>query len=244
MRQSNSTVTTLVLALVLFSAAISAQNPFIKNQFTADPTARVFNGKVYVYPSHDIMSPIEPERQWFCMEDYHVFSSENLVDWADHGVIVTQTKVPWVREDSYAMWAPDAVEKDGKYYFYFPAPAKQEYGRGSMIGVAIADRPEGPYKVVEKPIAGASGIDPCVFIDKNGQAYLYWCGGGMWVAKLKPNMIEFDGPIEVLRMPSYIEGPWLHKRNNMYYLTYASGHRDMPGARGEMIDYATAPAMT
>jgi len=212
------------LYLLLFSGAVFAQNPFIKDQFTADPSARVFNGKVYVFPSHDIISPIEPERKWFCMEDYHVFSSDNLVDWTDHGVIVTQNKAAWVREDSYAMWAPDAIGKGGKFYFYFPAAAKPEFGRGFMIGAAIADKPEGPYSIVDKPIAGATGIDPCPFIDKDGQAYLYWCGRGMWVAKLKPNMIELDGePQQVQGLPEgggLKEGPFVFERNGIYYFTY------------------------
>lgn len=88
---------------LLFSAAITiastlqAQNPVIRDQFTADPTARVFNGKVYIYPSHDIPSPIDRLKEWFCMADYHVFSSTNLTDWTDHGVILTQNKVPWVQ---------------------------------------------------------------------------------------------------------------------------------------------------
>jgi len=214
-----------IVSALLISCTIFAQNPFIKNQFAADPTARVFNGKVYVFPSHDIMSPIEPERKWFCMEDYHVFSSENLVDWTDHGVIVTQNKIPWVREDSYSMWAPDAVEKDGKYYFYFPAAVKPEFGRGFMIGVAIADKPEGPYTPVDEPIAGTNGIDPCVLIDKDGQAYLYWCGGGgMSVAKLKSNMIELDGERQQIQgLPSgggLKEGPFVFERNGIYYFTY------------------------
>ena len=211
-------------AIMMFSCALLAQNPVIRDQFTADPTARVFNGRVYLFPSHDIISPIEPEKEWFTMEDYHVFSSDNLVDWMDHGVIVTQNKVPWVQEDSYTMWAPDAIEKNGKYYFYFPAPAKPEFGRGTMIGVAIADKPEGPYIPVAKPIAGTSGIDPALFIDKDGQAYLYWCGPGMWVAKLKPNMIELDGaPKRIEGLPTgggLSEGPFIFERNGIYYFTY------------------------
>lgn len=214
----------ILLLLLVCSATLIAQNPLIRNQFTADPTARVFNGKVYMFPSHDIISPLEPERNWFCMEDYHVYSSDNLVDWMDHGIIVTQNKVPWVKEDSYSMWAPCAVEKDGKYYFYFPAAAKQEYGNGSMVGVAVADKPEGPYTPMERPISGTNGIDPCVFIDKDGQAYLYWCGGGMWVAKLKPNMIELDGERQQVQgLPpggGLKEGPFVFERNGIYYYTY------------------------
>ena len=93
-----------------------ATNPLILDQFTADPTARVFEGKVYVYPSHDILAgPGRGRTNWFCMEDYHVFSSENLTDWEDHGVILNQTNVDWVNPASYSMWAPDCVFKNGKY---------------------------------------------------------------------------------------------------------------------------------
>ena len=94
-------LTVLFLGIPLM---MSAQNPIIRDQFTADPTARVFNNKVYLYPSHDIFPPEGQRQDWFCMEDYHVFSSENLTDWTDHGVIVTQNKVPRVRPDSYSMW--------------------------------------------------------------------------------------------------------------------------------------------
>lgn len=127
--------------LILNCSGLMAQNPIIRDQFTADPTARVFNGKVYLYPSHDILPPEGQRQDWFCMDDYHVFSSENLTDWTDHGVILTQNKVPWVRPNSYSMWAPDCVERGGKYYFYFPsAPAGGMRGFG--VGVAIADSPK------------------------------------------------------------------------------------------------------
>ena len=111
------------------------------DQFTADPTARVFEGKIYVYPSHDIQEPpgYKGRPNWFVMEDYHVFSSENLTDWKDHGVIVTRDGVEWADPNAYAMWAPDCVFKDGKYYFYFPAMAKRRRvphrrgGRGQTL---------------------------------------------------------------------------------------------------------------
>ena len=90
----------LTLALTATSIALTAQNPIIHDQFTADPTARVFDGRMYLYPSHDIVSPVESLAEWFCMADYHVFSSDNLVDWTDHGVILTQNKIPWVKPDS------------------------------------------------------------------------------------------------------------------------------------------------
>src|SRR4030042_640891 len=141
----------LGLGVLVFAANTSAQNPLIMDQFTADPTARVFEGRIYVYPSHDILAgPGRGRAGWFCMEDYHVFSSENLADWKDHGVIVSQNDVDWVDPTSYSMWAPDCVFNNGKYYFYFPARARAGAaggrGRRRGIGVAVSDKPYGPFK--------------------------------------------------------------------------------------------------
>lgn len=207
--------------LLICAATAGAQNPIIRDQFTADPTAKVFNGKVYLYPSHDIESPIDRLKEWFCMEDYHVFSSDNLTDWTDHGVILTQNRIPWVQPDSYAMWAPDCVEKDGRYFFYFPA-APREPEKGFAIGVAVADKPEGPFRPMPRFIDGVRGIDPCVLVDTDGQSYLYWSGRGMSVAKLKNNMTELDSePSQVEGLPDgFKEGPFVFKRNGIYYFTF------------------------
>ena len=226
----------ICLSLLMSVPLVSmAQNPIIRDQFTADPTARVFNNKVYLYPSHDIMPPAGQRQDWFCMEDYHVFSSENLTDWTDHGVIVTQNKVPWVKPNSYSMWAPDCVYKDGKYYFYFPSnPAS---GMGFGIGVAVADSPEGPFIPEPEPIKGINGIDPCVLLASDGNAYIFWGAGRC--AKLKPNMKELadDTPTEKVKwgdrefemkgvnclkgLPSrQAEGPFAFEYNGNYYLTY------------------------
>src|SRR5690606_37151782 len=218
----------LIASATMISAGVaSAQNPFITNQFTADPSARVIGDKVYVFPSHDIPAPDGKNlrKDWFCMEDYHVFSSANLVDWTDHGVIVTQNKVPWVKPDSYAMWAPDAIERNGKYYFYFPAtPKDSTIGRGFTIGGAVANKPEGPYIPEERPIKGVRGIDPGVFIDKkDGQAYLYWSQGNLYGAKLKANMLELDSEVFTLKdfpKEGLKEGPYVFERNGIYYMTY------------------------
>src|SRR5665811_2388463 len=165
----------IFLLIVSLFNTIVGQNPIIRDQFSADPSARVFNGKVYLFPSHDIPAPKEFVRKnWFCMQDYHVFSSENLTNWTDHGVIVSQNKVPWVDSTSYSMWAADCIERNGKYYFYFPANkniAGPNGRKGFGIGVAVADKPEGPYIPQPEPIQGVFGIDPNVFIDKDGQAY-------------------------------------------------------------------------
>jgi hypothetical protein len=213
----------LLIYLSLLSVGVAlAQNPLIRDQFTADPTARVFKGRVYVYPSHDINCGTE----WFCMKDYHVFSSENLVDWTDHGMIVDQEKVAWVDASKNSMWAPDCYEKNGKYYFYFPAIAKGSSGAAGMtVGVAISNTPHGPFVPEAKPIPGVSGIDPNVFIDKDGQAYLYWAGAGkgLAVAKLKDNMLELaSAPQTIENMPEegLKEGPFLFERNGIYYFTF------------------------
>ncbi|MDE6022160.1 MAG: family 43 glycosylhydrolase, partial [Muribaculaceae bacterium] len=208
-------------SFLAMSIMLMAQNPIIHDQFTADPTARVFNGKMYLYPSHDIVSPIDELKEWFCMADYHVFSSENLVDWTDHGVILTQNKIPWVKPDSYAMWAPDCVEKDGRYYFYFPASPK-DMERGFGIGVAMAESPEGPFMAMPRPIKGVMGIDPCVLVDDDGKSYIYWSGMGISVAQLKDNMIELEGePKRIEGLPEgFKEGPFAFKRNGKYYLTF------------------------
>lgn len=219
---------TLILSLAALGiTSLSAQNPIVRNQFSADPTARVFNGKVYVFPSHDIPTPEGKglRKDWFCMADYHVFSSENLTDWTDHGMIVSQNKVAWVDSASYSMWAPDCIERNGKYYFYFPANknvADANGRKGFGVGVAIADKPEGPYTPLSEPIKGVNGIDPNVFIDKDGQAYLYWAMGNIMVAKLKDNMTELASEPQIianLSQKGLKEGPFLFERNGIYYLT-------------------------
>ena len=240
----------LLSQLLLLPIALSAQNPIIRDQYAADPTARVFNNRVYVFPSHDIPAPEGQRKDWFCMADYHVFSSENLTDWTDHGMIISQEQVPWGKPDAYSMWAPDCVYKNGKYYFYFPNAPKS--GRGFAVGVATADKPEGPYTCEPKPIKGISGIDPCVLIDDDGQAYIYWSGMGIRGAKLKDNMLELDGELQEMKFPQregmpemlpmkvggqameglpegFKEGPFAFKRGDWYYLTF-------PWVRGDSSD--------
>jgi len=229
----------VTLTALLPATATFATNPFITDQFTADPTARVFEGKVYVYPSHDIREPpgYKGRPKWFVMEDYHVFSSENLTDWKDHGVILTRADVEWADQSAYAMWAPDCVFKDGKYYFYFPAMAKN--GGGMRIGVAVADKPDGPFKPLATPIEGVKGIDPGVFIDKDGSAYMTWSAADkLFIAKLKPNMIEIEGEpqaIDNLPKKGLQEGPFEFERNGIYYLTYP--HKEN---KVERLEYATS----
>ena len=231
MKQQITKPFTLLMLILPF--LVDAQNPIIRDQFTADPTARLFNGKVYLYPSHDIYPPegVDSCKDWFCMEDYHVFSSENLTQWTDHGVIVKQNEVPWVRKNSYAMWAPDCVYRNEKYYFYFPA---QSNGGGFAIGVATADNPEGPFTPESEPIRGINGIDPCVLQASDGSAYIFWGNGRC--AKLKPNMKELDGnSIGCLDgLPNNrAEGPFAFEYNGNFYLTYPYVRQDT-----EVLAYA------
>lgn len=221
MRRDLISILLASVALLPASMAVRAQNPVIRDQFTADPTARVFNGRVYMYPSHDIPSPVQELKEWFCMADYHVFSSDNLTDWTDHGVIVTQNAVPWVRRDSYSMWAPDCVEKNGNYYFYFPsAPDGEE--RGFRVGVAVGQKPEGPFRPMPRPIEGIMGIDPCVLIDDDGTSYIYWSGMGMKGARLSDDMLRLaSDPVNIEGLPEgFKEGPFVFKRDGKYYFTF------------------------
>ena len=228
------------LIMLVAISQVFAQNPIIRNQYSADPSARVFGDKVYLFPSHDILAQEGKGRiGWFCMEDYHVFSSANLTDWKDYGMIVSQTNTSWTKSDAYSMWAPDCIERNGKYYFYFPAtPRDTTIARGFTVGVAIANKPEGPYMPEATPIKGVRGIDPNVFIDKDGQAYLYWSQGNIYAAKLKPNMIELDSDVKTLgELPAkgLKEGPYMFERNGIYYLTYPHVEN-----KTERLEYAIA----
>jgi hypothetical protein len=231
----------ILFSLILLKATAfqgRAQNPFIMDQYSADPSARVFGDSVFVYPSHDIRGGNGKGRaDWFVMEDYHVFSSADLRHWFDHGVIVSQDRVPWADPSGYNMWAPDCIERNGKYYFYFPA-GKRDTGRrkGFAVGVAIAATPSGPFVPQTEPIKDVHGIDPNVFIDKDGQAYLYWAQGNIYGAKLKENMLELASePVILGELPAkgLKEGPYMIERNGKYYLTYPH-----VGNKTERLEYA------
>lgn len=229
-------------ALLAAGAGVSAQNPVIRDAFTADPSAHVFDGRVYLYPSHDIPAPADYARKdWFCMADYHVYSSDNLVDWVDHGVIVDQKQVPWVNDTSYSMWAPDCNYYKGQYYFVFPAGQKPKPGQrfaGNGIGLAVSDSPSGPFVPDAEPVAGIGGIDPCLFIDDDGTPYLAWSGRGLQVQQLSEDLRSVVG--EPYNVSSVIpkgqtEGPFLFKANGKYYYTYPWVEKER-----ECIAYAMA----
>ncbi len=161
-------------------AAKAISQPVVTHIYTADPSAHVFEGRLYIYPSHDIEAgiPFNDLGDHFAMEDYHVLRLESPTSQAvDCGVALHVKDVPWAERQ---MWAPDAATKDGKYYFYFPA--KRPDGI-FQIGVAVGDRPEGPFKPEPKPIEGSYSIDPAVFGDDDGSFYMYF--GGIWGGQLQ-----------------------------------------------------------
>lgn len=161
-------------------AKTAISQPLVSNIYTADPSAHVFNGKIYIYPSHDIDAgiPFNDNGDHFGMEDYHVISMESVTSEAiDNGVALHVDEVPWAERQ---MWAPDAAHKNGKYYLYFPA--KRANGI-FQIGVAISDSPIGPFLPEPEAIKGSYTIDPAVFEDEGGKYYMYF--GGIWGGQLQ-----------------------------------------------------------
>lgn len=157
-----------------------AHPPLVSHMFTADPSAHVFEGKIYIYPSHDVETAVTQDDMGshFDMRDYHVFSMEKPgSEVIDHGPVLKLEDIPWA---SRQLWAPDAAQKDGNYYLYFPAKDKNDIFR---IGVAVSDNPAGPFKAEPNYIQGTFSMDPAVFEDGDGSHYLYF--GGIWGGQLQ-----------------------------------------------------------
>jgi beta-xylosidase len=202
-----------------------ARNPFITNMYTADPSARVWkDGRLYVYASHDIAPP----RGCDLMDQYHVFSTDDMVSWTDHGEILRASQVPWGRPEGGFMWAPDCAYKDGKYYFYFPHPSESNWNNSWEIGVAVSEYPAKDFTVIGYVKGVEAYIDPCVFVDDDGQVYIYQGGGGVCLGgKLKDNMTEVDGIMQRMEgLEDFHEATWVHKYNGKYYLSYSDNHED------------------
>ena len=224
----------LLLIGMCGSVMLHAQNPlnFGSNIKTADPSAHVWaDGRIYLYTSHD--EECQPD---FYMKDWHVFSSEDLVSWKDHGAVLSVKDLQWA--DNYA-WAPDCALKDGQYYFCFPAgtgmkdrvnPEKSNKWMG--IGIAVSDNPTGPFKDhIGKPLwTEPYANDPCLFIDDDGTPYLYVHGSGAdyRVIKMSDDMKSTKGDFIKMDMGGYepkMEGPWVFKRNNKYYFTMPENNK-------------------
>ena len=208
----------ITVLFVLLAQIVLAQNPLVTHMFTADPTARVFDGKLYVYPSHDIVPEEGVEAPSFCMPDYHMFSLENGNTWKDYGVILDQNEVPWGKKNSYGMWAPDCIKKGDTYYYYYPADP-QDGSSFRRIGVGTSKSPTGPFKWEKSYIKDVSGIDPGLLLDDDGKAYLYFGGGQeLFGVPLKDNMKEVAAkPIKIEGLPKgYKEAAFPIKYNGLY----------------------------
>jgi beta-xylosidase len=232
----------IVLPLVSCKAQMTkkeetAVNPFITHMYTADPSAHVWqDGRLYVYASHDIAPP----RGCDLMDQYHVFSTDDMVHWKDHGEILRASQVPWGRKEGGFMWAPDCAYKNGMYYFYFPHPSGTDWNKTWKIGVATSTQPASGFTVKGYIDGLESMIDPCVFIDDDGQAYFYYGGGGTCKGgKLKDNMMEIAGEMKNMEgLVDFHEASWVHKKNGVYYLSYSDNH-DVNDKHNRMC-YATS----
>jgi beta-xylosidase len=202
----------------------SSGNPIIRHEFTADPAAMVYKGKVYLYTGHDVA----PEgHHGYVMHEWLCFSSEDMVTWTEHPIPMNVKTFKWAKDDA---WASQVIERNGKFYWY--AAVEHATIPGKSIGVAVSDSPTGPFvdargsALITNDMTNAvkhswDDIDPTVIIDNDGQAYLLWGNGICYYAKLKKNMTELDGAIQTITLPHYTEAPWIHKRNGWYYLSYA-----------------------
>ncbi len=223
----------LVSAFLLMMAFGTAQeelelnNPIITEKFTADPAALVHEGRVYLYAGHD-QAP--NDYNFYKMEEWLVYSSTDMINWKEHPVPLKPSDFSWAKGDA---WAAEVIERDGKFYWYVTVTHNKINGKA--IGVAVSDSPIGPFKdargtalvtndmTTEYTDISWDDIDPTVYIDDDGQAYLFWGNTVCYYAKLKDNMVELDGEIKTVDLPKFTEAPWIHKKNGWYYLSYAYG---------------------
>jgi len=224
-------------------------NPLIKNKFTADPAPLVHEGTLYLYVGHDEYYEGQDNASGgkeFNITEWLCYSTQDMQTWTDHGPVLKPADFEWGIGEA---WASQVIEHNGKFYYYTTLQAGEPYN-SKVIGIAVSDSPTGPFTdAIGKPLItddmtpnGPRGwwndIDPTFILDDEGQAWLCWGNGTCFLARLKPSLTELDGKIETIDLPRYVEGPWLHKRGDLYYLTYAS-----MGAGRETISYATAPSM-
>ncbi len=238
-----------LLALLPFLGA-GAQNPFVQTWFTSDPAPMVHGDSIYVFTGHD-----EDGADFFWMQEWRVYSSADMVNWTDHGSPLALESFSWADDRA---WASQCIERNGRFYWYVCAHSR--LSGGMAIGVAVSDSPTGPYRdAIGKPLfenGSWDHIDPTVFIDDDGQAWLMWGNPRVYYLKLRPDMISYEGEVGMIPMTeesfgsplmkereqgkeyrdSYVEGPWLTKRGGRYQLLYAAG--GVP----EHISYSTAPS--
>jgi Glycosyl hydrolases family 43 len=226
--------------------------PLVTHIYTADPSAHLFDGKIYIYPSHDIESnvPQDDEGGHFDMKDYHILSMDSIGgEVKDNGVALDIKDIPWVGRQ---LWAPDAAYANGKYYLYFPAKDKKDVFR---IGVATSSSPAGPFTAESEPIKGSYSIDPAVFTDTDGKSYMYF--GGIWggqlqrwstgtyesngsktdlqkdeepaisprVARMSKDMLKFDEPVKEVSIVDQQGQPLLGKDHDRRFFEAAWMHK-------------------
>ena len=222
-------------------AAAVADNPIVQTNYTADPAPMVYDGRLYLYTSHDEDVTVN---NFFTMNDWRLYSTVDMVNWTDHGSPASYRTFSWGTGDA---WAPHGVARNDKFYLYVPI----NNSTGSKIGVAVANSPAGPFTdALGKALisTGSGNIDPNVFIDDDGQAYLYWGNPDLYYVRLNADMISFSGsPTKTSlttagfgarsntdRATAYEEGPWFYKRGSLYYLVYPAD------GTPEKISYTTS----
>ncbi len=205
---------------------VATGNPIATHKYLADPAALVHDGTLYIYAGHD---ECPPPAQHYLINEWCILSTKDMVNFTEHAYKLQANSFEWAKGEA---WASQVIERDGKFYWYVTVEHKTVPGKS--IGVAVADSPIGPFKdargsaiitndmTTEHTSISWDDIDPTVFIDDDGQAYLMWGNTQCYYAKLKDNMIELDGPIIPVDLPRFTEAPWLHKRGDWYYLSYAS----------------------
>jgi hypothetical protein len=225
-----------IVALVLLNALAGfADNPIIQTNFTADPAPMVYNGKVYLYTSHDDDVTVD---NFYTMRNYCCYSSTDMVNWTDHGIVASLANFKWANNANNGAWAPQCVERNGKFYLYVPV-------NGVGLGVYVANSPTGPFTdpIGKRLVTNDAwkDIDPTVFVDSDNQAYMYWGNGTLWYAKLTTDMTSLSGNFSTAnpKPTNFTEGPWFYKRDNLYYLVYAG-----MGGSTENIQYATSSSAT
>ena len=224
------TILALGATLAIIQAA-AADNPVIQTRHTADPAPMIANGKVYLYTGHD-----EDNANPFVMKDWRCYSTKDMVNWTDEGSPLSVKDFSWAQSDA---WAGQAIERNRKFYYYVPMTAK---GLGMAVGVAVSDSPTGPFHdVLGHPLVhtGIGDIDPTVYIDNDGQAYLYWGNPQLFYVKLNQDMVSYDQSVGIVKVPLteegfgkregnkdrstlYEEGPWFYRRGSLYYMVFAA----------------------
>lgn len=234
----NTRIKSLLLAFTLYAGSfatfasnndttfVASGNPIVNYKYLGDPAAMVYDGKVYIYAGHD-ECPV-PE-QYYLMNEWCILSTEDMHTFTEHAYTLKATDFKWAKGEA---WASQVIERNGKFYWY--VTVEHATIPGKSIGVAVSDSPTGPFKdargsalitndmTTEYTSIRWDDIDPTVFIDDDGQAYLFWGNTQCYYAKLKENMIELDSPIMPISLPRYTEAPWIHKHNGWYYLSFAS----------------------